>query len=51
MSGIIAVYALVISVLIAQDLAPPSNAGMHYTLFKCATSIRHSHPDLSEYLS
>ncbi|EPE04460.1 vacuolar atp synthase 16 kda proteolipid subunit 2 [Ophiostoma piceae UAMH 11346] len=33
MSGIIAVYALVISVLIAQDLAPPSNAGMHYTLF------------------
>ncbi|KAL1892791.1 v-type proton ATPase 16 kDa proteolipid subunit 2 [Sporothrix stenoceras] len=32
MSGIIAVYALVISVLIAQDLAPPSSNG-HYSLF------------------
>ena len=33
MSGIIAVYALVISVLIAQDLAPPSSNN-HYSLFK-----------------
>ncbi|KAG7115207.1 V-type proton ATPase 16 kDa proteolipid subunit 2 like protein [Verticillium longisporum] len=32
MSGIIAVYALVISVLIAQDLVPPSSGG-HYSLF------------------
>ncbi|CAK7269579.1 v-type proton ATPase 16 kDa proteolipid subunit 2 [Sporothrix epigloea] len=32
MSGIIAVYALVISVLIAQDLAPPSSSN-HYSLF------------------
>ncbi|ERS98477.1 V-type H+-transporting ATPase 16kDa proteolipid subunit [Sporothrix brasiliensis 5110] len=32
MSGIIAVYALVISVLIAQDLAPPSS-NAHYSLF------------------
>ncbi|CAK7242358.1 MAG: v-type proton ATPase 16 kDa proteolipid subunit 2 [Sporothrix thermara] len=32
MSGIIAVYALVISVLIAQDLAPPSSNN-HYSLF------------------
>jgi len=35
MSGIIAVYSLVISVLIAQDLAPPST-GVHYSLFKYA---------------
>lgn len=33
MSGIIAVYALVMSVLIAQDLAPPSS-GSNYSLFK-----------------
>ncbi|KAK5656199.1 hypothetical protein OQA88_4960 [Cercophora sp. LCS_1] len=32
MSGIIAVYSLVISVLIAQDLQPPSGGG-HYSLF------------------
>ncbi|KID89551.1 vacuolar ATP synthase 16 kDa proteolipid subunit 2 [Metarhizium guizhouense ARSEF 977] len=32
MSGIIAVYSLVISVLIAQDLAPPS-ANERYALF------------------
>ena len=34
MSGIIAVYALVISVLIAQDLQPPSQGS--YSLFKYA---------------
>ncbi len=33
MAGIIAVYALVMSVLIAQDLAPPSTEE-HYSLFK-----------------
>ncbi len=33
MAGIIAVYSLVISVLIAQDLQPPS-AGSNYSLFK-----------------
>ncbi|GKT62269.1 V-type ATPase [Colletotrichum tofieldiae] len=33
MSGIIAVYSLVISVLIAQDLTPPG-AGSNYSLFK-----------------
>ncbi|KAK4187271.1 hypothetical protein QBC35DRAFT_385311 [Podospora australis] len=35
MSGIIAVYALVISVLIAQDLTPPSpnGGGSNYSLF------------------
>lgn len=32
MAGIIAVYALVIAVLIAQDLNPPSQA--NYSLFK-----------------
>ncbi|KAK0703525.1 hypothetical protein B0T26DRAFT_731766 [Lasiosphaeria miniovina] len=32
MSGIIAVYSLVISVLIAQDLGPPSS-NTHYSLF------------------
>ncbi|KAL0779189.1 hypothetical protein CaCOL14_003673 [Colletotrichum acutatum] len=32
MSGIIAVYSLVISVLIAQDLVPPG-AGSNYSLF------------------
>lgn len=31
MSGILAVYALVIAVLIAGDMAPPP--GTHYTLF------------------
>lgn len=34
MSGIIAVYSLVISVLIAQDLQPPTNGGTNYSLFK-----------------
>jgi len=38
MSGIIAVYSLVISVLIAQDLGPPSTGG-HYSLFKYAPSF------------
>ncbi|KAK4456756.1 V-type proton ATPase subunit C [Cladorrhinum samala] len=33
MSGIIAVYSLVISVLIAQDLMPPSGNESHYSLF------------------
>jgi V-type H+-transporting ATPase proteolipid subunit len=33
MSGIIAVYSLVISVLIAQDLQPPAS-GSNYSLFK-----------------
>ncbi|OAQ68435.1 vacuolar ATP synthase [Pochonia chlamydosporia 170] len=33
MSGIIAVYSLVISVLIAQDLQPPSANNQAYTLF------------------
>ncbi|KAK3954369.1 hypothetical protein QBC32DRAFT_90853 [Pseudoneurospora amorphoporcata] len=32
MSGIIAVYALVVAVLIAQDLGPPGS-GQHYSLF------------------
>lgn len=35
MSGIIAVYSLVISVLIAQDLQPPSQGS--YSLFKYAS--------------
>ena len=34
MSGIIAVYGLVVSVLIAQDLGPPSQGGRHYSLFE-----------------
>ncbi|AEO54768.1 hypothetical protein VTH06DRAFT_8592 [Thermothelomyces fergusii] len=33
MSGIIAVYSLVISVLIAQDLNPPALGGSNYSLF------------------
>lgn len=33
MSGILAVYSLVISVLIAQDLQPPAS-GSNYSLFK-----------------
>ncbi len=33
MAGIIAVYSLVISVLIAGDLEPPP--GQSYSLFKC----------------
>lgn len=33
MAGILAVYALVISVLIASDLKPPSPGGKNYTLF------------------
>jgi hypothetical protein len=35
MSGIIAVYALVVAVLIAQDLKPPSD-DEHYSLFRFA---------------
>ena len=38
MSGIIAVYSLVISVLIAQDLAPPSIQS--YSLFRYDTEIQ-----------
>ena len=37
MSGIIAVYSLVISVLIAQDLQPPAQSS--YSLFKCVSYI------------
>jgi V-type H+-transporting ATPase proteolipid subunit len=33
MSGILAVYSLVISVLIAQDLQPPNSGGSNYSLF------------------
>jgi V-type H+-transporting ATPase proteolipid subunit len=33
MSGIIAVYSLVISVLIAEDLSPPAEGSNKYTLF------------------
>jgi len=44
MSGIIAVYALVISVLIATDLAPPmGGSGAHYSLFKYALPQPHPH--------
>lgn len=39
MSGIIAVYSLVISVLIAQDLNPPAHGGSNYSLFKFVTHI------------
>lgn len=35
MAGIIAVYALVVAVLIAGNMSPPSeNAGSHYSLFQ-----------------
>jgi V-type H+-transporting ATPase proteolipid subunit len=37
MSGILAVYSLVISVLIAQDLQPPAQSS--YSLFKCVPCI------------
>lgn len=37
MSGIIAVYSLVIAVLIASDIAPPPD--MHYSLFKYADTL------------
>ena len=37
MAGIIAVYSLVISVLIAGDLEPPP--GHNYSLFKCERGI------------
>jgi vacuolar ATP synthase 16 kDa proteolipid subunit len=37
MSGIIAVYSLVISVLIAQDLQPPASGS--YSLFKCVEKL------------
>ncbi len=40
MSGIICVYALVISVLIAQDLGPPSQGGRHYSLFEYVCPTR-----------
>ena len=34
MSGIIAVYALVVAVLISSNMSPPSgNSGAHYSLF------------------
>jgi len=38
MSGIIAVYALVVSVLIAQDLNPPGS-GSHYSLFEFVLAL------------
>jgi V-type H+-transporting ATPase proteolipid subunit len=41
MSGIIAVYALVISVLIAQDLTAPGS-GSTYTLFSSVCPSLHS---------
>ncbi len=44
MSGIIAVYALVISVLIAQDMGPPSQGGRHYSLFECGRPLLFSSP-------
>lgn len=37
MSGIIAVYGLVVAVLIAQDLGPPSAGDRHYSLFEYAS--------------
>ena len=40
MSGIIAVYSLVISVLIAEDLSPPSV--QHYSLFTYVVALRPS---------
>lgn len=46
MSGIIAVYSLVISVLIATDLQPPAY-GAHYSLFKCVS--RQARKSISEY--
>lgn len=48
MSGIIAVYALVISVLIAQDLQPPAY-GSNYSLFKCVFYIRRWRQSTSVY--
>ncbi len=46
MSGIIAVYALVISVLIAQDMGPPGQTGKHYSLFEYGNCLcpSPSHP-------
>ena len=41
MSGIIAVYALVISVLIVQDLVVPKQG--NYSLFKYVIVRRHPH--------
>lgn len=43
MSGIIAVYSLVISVLIAEDLAPPSQKSYNlftYVLHRCRYAVR-----------
>jgi len=43
MSGIIAVYSLVIAVLIAEDMRPPNkNEGSAYSLFKYVISPLHS---------
>lgn len=39
MAGIIAVYSLVIAVLIAEDLKPPSQQS--YSLFACVPAIQH----------
>lgn len=44
MSGIIAVYSLVISVLIAEDLAPPSTKS--YNLFSYVSQARTSVEEL-----
>ncbi|TVY42399.1 V-type proton ATPase 16 kDa proteolipid subunit [Lachnellula occidentalis] len=43
MSGIIAVYSLVIAVLIASDIGPPPN--QHYSLFKYGNITRRVRPD------
>ncbi len=47
MSGIIAVYSLVISVLIAQDLLPPTQGS--YSLFKYVFPAPHfaNHPGVA----
>jgi hypothetical protein len=45
MSGIIAVYSLVIAVLIAEDMRPPTKEGSSYSLFKYV-----SHPLVYEVL-
>lgn len=42
MSGILAVYSLVISVLIAEDLAPPSQQS--YNLFTFVHRVKQSSP-------
>lgn len=40
MSGIIAVYSLVIAVLIAEDIQPPSANNEAYTLFAYANILK-----------